>query len=272
MSDSGRPGASVPDELFQKPSPARMWNYLQGGKDHYQVDRDAGDAMVRGNPDMFYIARQVRQFFARTVRWVAADAGVRQFLDLGCGLPAPVHTPNTCEIAQSVHPDARTVYVDNDKVVLAHARALLTPATDQVRCAYIDSDVRDIEFILAEAGKTLDFTEPVGVIMLGILGAIGYDEALTVVRRVTDAVPSGSYLVVEDGVDTGETSQEGIRRRHESGVDHYELRSLEQMHGYFEGWELLEPGLVTITAWRPPDLEVGTARPVDPHGAVARKA
>ncbi|WP_211261460.1 SAM-dependent methyltransferase [Pseudonocardia acaciae] len=255
----------------QRPSPARMWNYLQGGKDHYQVDRDAGDAMAEANPDMFYLARQVRQFFARTVRWVAAEAGVRQFLDLGCGLPAPVDAPNTCEIAQSVHPAARIVYVDNDKVVLAHARALLTPATDLVKCAYIDSDVREIDAILAEAGRTLDLTEPVGVLMLGILGALEYDQALAVLERVTAAVPSGSYLVVEDGVDTGRVSQAGITRRHQSGVDRYELRTLDQMHGYFEGWELVEPGLVTITAWRPGAVDVGTIRPVDPHGGVARK-
>jgi S-adenosyl methyltransferase len=271
VSDSGRPEAGKSRGLLNKPSPARMWNYLQGGKDHYQIDRDAGDAMVQGNPDMFYFARQCGQFFARAVSWVAAEAGVRQFLDLGCGLPAPVDVPNTCDIAQNAHPDARIVYVDNDEVVLTHARALLTPATDRVKCAYIDSDVRNIEFILAEAAKTLDFTEPIGVIMTGILGEIGYDEALAVVGRVTAAVPSGSYLVVEDGVDTGEVSQEGIRRRHETGVDHYELRTLEQMRRYFDGWELVEPGLVTITAWRPSAVDVGTIRPVDPHGGVARK-
>lgn len=165
-----------------------MWNYLQGGKDNYALDRSAGDAMASAQPDSFYLARQAREFLSRAVRSVAAEAGVRQFLDLGCGLPAPQGLDNVHEVAQTIHPDARVVYVDNDRVVLAHAEALLTPLTPAGRCAYIEADVHDLGSILVQARETLDFTRPIGVVMIGILGHIAeFGEALGLIDVVMGA-------------------------------------------------------------------------------------
>ncbi|HEY4007671.1 MAG TPA: SAM-dependent methyltransferase [Pseudonocardia sp.] len=268
---AGRP--ALPENYFQKPSPARMWNYLQGGKDNYPLDRSAGDAMAAAQPDSFYLARQARRFLSRAVRSVAVEAGVRQFLDLGCGLPAPRGLDNVHEVAQSAHPDARVVYVDNDRVVLAHAEALLTPLTPAGRCAYIEADVHDVRPILVRAGETLDFTRPIGVIMIGILGHVAdFDEALGLVDEVMGAASAGSCLVVGDGVDDDSAMRQGIARRNESGIAPYHLRTVEQFQSYFRGLELLRPGIVPVTLWRPEPTEVGAARPVPSSAGVARKA
>ncbi|HWF27136.1 MAG TPA: SAM-dependent methyltransferase [Mycobacterium sp.] len=205
MSESGDGTEPVlAEDHFRRPSPARLWNYLQGGKDNYQIDRAAGDAMVAAYPDMFYAARQVRRFLMRAVGYAARDAGIRQFLDLGCGLPGPQGTLNTHEVAQGVDPRTRVVYSDRDKVVLAHARALLTGCLrDSGRIDYIDADIRDTGRILTEAAANLDFTQPVGVMCFGVLGYIpDQDEANAIVERLTATVPAGSLLMLEDGVNT----------------------------------------------------------------------
>lgn len=263
-------GPVVPGTYLDKPSPARLWNYLQGGKDNVAADREVGDVMVENYPEMFYLARQSRQFLMRALRFVATEASVRQFLDIGCGLPTPPELPNVHELVQGIHPDARVVYVDNDKVVLSHAHALLTPASEGGVCAYLEADGRDTDYVLTEAGRTLDFTEPVAVIMLGLLGAVETAAARAVVSGVMGAVAAGSYLVVEDGADVSATSQARIAQRSET-VGYYCLRTPEQMRQFFKGLDLVEPGLVPITLWRPEPAMVGVVRPVEAYGAVARK-
>jgi hypothetical protein len=263
--------AALPADYFTRPSPARTWNYLQGGKDNYALDRHAAEVMAANYPGMFHMAEQARHFLARAVRHVATEGGVRQYLDLGCGLPAPPNLPNLHEVAQAVHPDARVVYVDNDMVVLAHARALLTPVTEQGVCAYLDADVRDIEQILTEAADTLDFRHPVSVSMLGVLGAVPYDDALRITASVREAVPSGSYLLFDDGIDAGEARRAGLKQYLGTGIGYYDIRTPEQMARFFAGFEMVEPGLVPVTQWRPAPVGTNTARPVEQYGAVARK-
>ena len=173
---------------------ARVYDYYWlGGKDSYAADREAGDQAIQAYPDLVYSVRANRAFLARTVRYLAREEGIRQFLDIGTGIPT---ASNTHEVAQSVAPDCRVVYVDNDPVVLSHARALLTGrpegATD-----YIDADLRDTQKILAQAARTLDFSRPVAVMLIAIMHAIGDDEdPYAIVATLMDAVPPGSYLAL----------------------------------------------------------------------------
>jgi hypothetical protein len=174
------------------PHSARIWNYWLGGKDNYEVDRVAGDQYREVFPGIVDIARASRQFLARAVGHLVREVGIRQFLDIGTGLPTE---ENTHEIAQRVAPESRVVYVDNDPLVLLHAHALLT-STPEGRTEYIEGDLHDPEGILAQAAHTVDFTRPVGLILSGILGHIAdYDEARSIVRRLMAALPSGSGLV-----------------------------------------------------------------------------
>jgi trans-aconitate methyltransferase len=259
------------EDHFCRPSPARMWNYVLGGKDNYQVDRDAGDLMVSAQPGLRNQARQAREFLARAVQHVAHEGGVRQFLDIGCGLPVPPGMSNTHEVVQRVDPAATVVYVDSDKVVLAHARALLTsPGPGAID--YIDSDARNIEFILTEAEATLDFGQPVGVMFFGVLGAVSYDEARGIVGTAMDAVCSGSYLLFNDGADS-DTFREAVRKRNNTGIStRYTARTPEEMSRYLDGLELVEPGLVPTNQWRPNLTDADASPvPVDGRGAVARK-
>ncbi|UGY91495.1 SAM-dependent methyltransferase [Streptomyces gobiensis] len=252
------------------PHSARIWNHLLGGKDNYEVDRVAGDKVCEVFPGMVDIARQSRAFIGRTVRHLAGEAGIRQFLDIGTGLPT---VDNTHEIAQRVAPESRIVYVDNDPLVLAHARALLT-STPEGKTAYIDADARDPDKILQEAAHTLDFTQPVGLMLMGILGLISdYDEARSIVNRLLDALPSGSYLGLNDGANTDPAYVEALRRHNErSGAVPYIARSPEQIAGYFDGLELLEPGVMSCPLWRPEATPWGKPREVAVFGGVGRKA
>jgi S-adenosyl methyltransferase len=252
-----------------RPSPARMWNYLQGGKDNYPLDRQVGDQMAERFPDIVDMARGTRLLLMRGVNYLA-EAGVRQFLDIGCGLPAPHPFKNTHEIAQEVSPECRVVYVDSDVVVMSHARALLTSGSGYGTTDYVESDIRQTDHILAEAAKTLDFGEPVGVLLLGVLGAIGYDEALGAVARLKDAVPSGSYLLHEDGVALTRERQAAVDQRNETGMNRYELRGPEQFERFYAGWELIEPELVSVAHWRPTVISADKP-PVEDYCALARK-
>jgi hypothetical protein len=253
------------------PHSARIWNYWLGGKDNYPVDRAAGDQYREVFPGILDVARASRQFLARAVRYLAGDAGVRQFLDVGTGLPT---ADNTHEVAQRVAPESRVVYVDNDPLVLAHARALLT-STPQGVTRYIDADLRKPDTIVEAASNTIDFTEPVALMLMGIVGHIGdYDEARSIVRRLLDPLPSGSYLALNDGTNVISKvfaeAQEGYNR---SGAVPYHLRSPEQIAGFFEGLELVEPGVVSCPRWRPdaPDAAAGPPAEVDAFGGVGRK-
>jgi hypothetical protein len=233
------------------PHSARIWNYWLGGKDNYAVDRAAGDQFLAAFPDIAVIARATRAFMGRAVRYLAGEAGVRQFLDIGTGLPS---ADSTHEIAQSVAPESRIVYVDNDPVVLAHAHALLKSCA-QGTTDYIDADLRDPETILDEAARTLDFGQPVAVLLLGILGHVTDDgQAHSIVRRLMDAVPSGSYLVLSDGTNVikGDQGQAAQDDYNDSGAEPYCLRSPEQIAGFFDRLDLVAPGVVSVSRWQAP--------------------
>ncbi|GAA3815680.1 SAM-dependent methyltransferase [Sphaerisporangium flaviroseum] len=251
------------------PHSARIWNYMLGGKDNYPVDRQAGDRVREVFPGMVDIARHSRHMLTRVVRFLAGDAGIRQFLDIGTGLPT---VDNTHEVAQRVAPESRIVYVDNDPLVLVHAQALLT-STPEGATDYIEADVRDPERILRAAAKTLDFTRPTALMLMGILGLVrDYDEARSIVSRLMEALPSGSYLALYDGADTDPSYVEALQRHNAgSGVVPYTPRSLEQITGYFDGLTLLEPGIVSVTRWRPESNPWGDAPDVACAGGVALK-
>lgn len=254
---------------FDVPHSARIWNYWMGGKDNYEVDRAAGDAGVAVYADIVTMATQSRQFLIRVVRYLAADAGIRQFLDIGTGLPT---MQNTHEVAQQVAPESRIVYVDNDPLVLAHARALLLNTTPEGVTTYIDADFHDPDLILADARNVLNFTEPIGVMFMGVLGHVAeFDDMYSIVARVMDAVPSGSYLALHDGTDTNKAYVELLENYAATGSVPYIPRSIEQIGRCFEGLEIVDPGLVSITQWRPDTPDVGKGRPMDDYGAVARK-
>jgi len=263
----------VPDpDLLAKidstvPHSARIWNYWLGGKDNYPVDHEAGDEFARIFPGIVDAARGSRYFLARVVRHLTVQAGVRQFLDVGTGLPT---VENTHEIAQRDAPDSRIVYVDNDPLVLAHAHALLTSTPEGVT-DYVDADVREPGKILERAAATLDFTQPIGLMMLGIMGHIpGDDFAQSLVRRLLEALPSGSCLTLSDGTDISAARQEAHEKYNSSGAVPYHLRSPEELGHFFDGLELLEPGLVPVTQWRP-DHTPFPLTPVTTYGGVGRK-
>jgi hypothetical protein len=249
---------------------ARVWNYWLGGKDNYAVDREVADQLAEAFPGIRDIARQQRQFLSRAIQYLVTEAGIRQFIDIGTGLPT---ANNTHQIAQRMLPQARIVYVDNDPLVLVHARALLTSdpegATD-----YIDADVRDPDKILREAASTLDFTQPIALMMLGILGQLpDSDQPHEIVGRLLGGLPSGSYLVINDGTDTDPVVLEATLAAHEnpSAANPYYLRSREQIARYFDGLELVEPGMVSPPQWRPdPSARGDSAESVD-YAGVGRK-
>lgn len=229
---------------------ARLWNYLLGGKDNFAADRAAAEEVLAYMPELVQSARYNREFLGRVVRHLASDAGIDQFLDIGTGLPT---ANNTHEVAQAVRPPARIVYVDNDPMVLVHARALLTSTPDGAT-DYIDADIRDPEKILQAAARTLDFGRPIAIMLLGILNfVVDDDESLAIVHRLLDAVPSGSYLVVSHP--TTEVHREAVEQAmamwNASGSAPICARTPAQIGRFFEGLEVLEPGLVTVSQWRP---------------------
>jgi S-adenosyl methyltransferase len=250
------------------PHSARIWNYWLGGKDNYQVDREAGDAFAKTNPDIIPLARQGRQFLIRAIRYLAADVGIRQFLDIGTGLPT---MQNTHEVAQQVAPESKIVYVDNDPLVLVHANALLVNTTPEGVTTYVEADLHDPDRIVAHTKNVLNFTQPIAVMFMGVLGHVSDDdEAHSIVARIMDAVPSGSYLVLYDGVYT-EASQAANEEYADTGAVPYVVRSPERLAAFFDGLEPVDPGVVSISLWRPTPADIGTSAPVDANGAVARK-
>ncbi len=251
---------------------ARVWNYWLGGKDYYPVDREVGDRVAEMYPDIVQLARAARAFLTRAVLYLAGEAGIRQFLDVGTGLPT---VNNTHEVAQSIAPESRVVYADNDPLVLAHARALLTSSPEGVT-DYIDADLRDPGKILQEAARTLDFTKPVAITLIAILHHItDYDEARSIVNRLMEAVPSGSYLVISHSTNViyGAASDEAVARWNKFGKPPVTLRAPEQIAQFFDGLELLEPGIVSTPRWRPSvaDIGGGDPREVDQFCGVGRK-
>jgi hypothetical protein len=252
------------------PASARIWNYWLGGRDHYAADRAVGDMVKTMLPSIVDVAQQSRAFRVRAVRYLAEEAGIRQFLDVGIGLPT---AESTHKIAQSVDPSCRIVYVDNDPLVLVHARALLT-GTREGACACVDADVRDPDDVLAEARKTLDFDRPVALMMLGILGSIAdYGEAREILQQLLAALPSGSHVAVNDGTNAirPEAATAAARLRTDAGAP-YHLRTRAEITGFFSDLELLEPGVVSTSRWRPnTDHISGPPDEVDALCGVARK-
>jgi hypothetical protein len=257
-----------PDVRPDVPHGARIWNYWLGGKDNYAADREVGDAVKAAFPQMADYAFKSRQFLNRAVRYLAGEAGVRQFLDIGTGLPT---MQNTHEVAQGVASESRIVYVDNDPLVLAHARALLVNTTSEGITKYVDADYREPDRIISAAREILDFTKPIAVMFMGVFGYVETaDEAKAIISRILDAVPSGSYLALWEGTDTSEAARSGAKAQADLGSP-YHLRSVEQIQDWFAGLELVEPGLVPLTMWRPGMVEVGQIEPIDAYGAVGRK-
>jgi hypothetical protein len=254
------------------PHSARVWNYWLGGKDNFQSDRQVGDQFAELYPDIKVVARSSRGFLTRAVTFLAAERGVRQFLDIGTGLPT---VDNTHQVAQAAAPEARIVYVDNDPMVLAHARALLT-GTPQGATEYLDADLRDPARILELAGRTtLDLSQPVGLILMNILGHVAeLAEAQSIVARLIDALPSGSYLVTADGTNVldKEAFEEAIGVWNANAPLSYHLRTPDELSTFLTGLEVVEPGLVPCAAWRPrAHAAPEDLRQVDEFGAVARK-
>ncbi|MFC4048264.1 SAM-dependent methyltransferase [Actinomadura syzygii] len=255
---ANRDNAGIDDTV---PHSARIWNYWLGGKDNYPVDREAGDRYFRDYPHIVDLAKAQRLFLQRAVRHLAAGRGIGQFLDLGTGLPA---VDNTHEVAQRAAPGARTVYVDNDPLVLVHARSLLTSAPEDLT-DYIEADARDPDLIVRRAARTLDFQRPVAVMMLGILGHIPESgDARGLVDWWAHYLPDGSYIAICDGVEL--TCGRGAAQKtyNTSGAAPYVLREPAQIAELFTftGLELVDPGpagpgLVAPNHWRPehPDVD-----------------
>ncbi|GAB3661144.1 SAM-dependent methyltransferase [Actinocorallia lasiicapitis] len=249
---------------------ARIWNYWLGGKDNFEIDRVVGDRHAETFPGIVEVARQVRGFLVRAVTLLAGEEGIEQFLDIGTGLPT---ADNTHEVAQRITPHARIVYVDNDPLVLVHAQALLTSSTGGVT-DYIEADVREPERIIAEARKTLDFDKPVGLMMLGVLGQIpDSDDPHGIVRRLLAELAPGSFLVVEDGVDIDPAQNAAIDVYNTNPVSSasYHLRSPAELGRYFEGLELLTPGVVSCSRWRPAGATFRERPEVPDYCGVGRK-
>lgn len=255
------------------PVSARIWNYWMGGKDYYQVDKRAGDEFAMLFPGIRDMAKVSRLFLGRAVSFLAGEAGVRQFLDIGTGLP---NKENTHEVAQRVAPGSRVVYVDNDPLVMVHARALLT-GVDRTTTGYIDADLNDPASILDVARQKLDFSQPVAIMMMGILGHIGdpgeSDDktALSVVGQLKAALPSGGYLVIRDATDTVASHIEALRVYQRTGAVPYHLRSPAQITRFFDGLTAVEPGVVPVQRWRPDERSAQFGADINMWGGVAAK-
>ena len=249
------------------PHSARIWNYWLGGKDNYPVDRAAGDTFLQAYPGMAAEARANRQFLARAITYLVTEAGVRQFLDIGTGLPT---ADNTHEISQRLDPACRIVYVDNDPLVLAHARALLTSTPEGVT-DYVDADLHEPDKIVDAAAKILDFSAPIALILSGIMGHIADDEGPhAIVGRLMDRLPSGSYLMLQDGTTVSQANADALEDYNESGAIPYNLRTPEEIVRYFDGLEVTEPGVVPIQTWRP-DAGAEPIADVNTFGGIGRK-
>ncbi|MDX6741143.1 SAM-dependent methyltransferase [Actinocorallia sp. A-T 12471] len=263
--------AELPQIDQTVPHQARVWNYFLGGKDYYAADRVFAESVIAAYPAMRDIAVGTRGFLTRAVQYLTAEQGVRQFLDVGTGLPT---AGNTHEIAQAIAPESKIVYVDNDPLVLVHAQALLKSSPQGV-CRYLDADARDPEKILAEAADTLDFSEPVALSMLGVLGTVWDDaRAHEILQTFVAALAPGSYVALEDGTNTVdvEAATDAEKVRDEEGGYEYKLRTPAQIEGFFAGLELLPPGVVSVTRWRAePDLRGELPAEVDAYCGLARK-
>jgi len=246
---------------------ARVQDYWLGGKDHFRADREAGEEAIEAFPEMVASVRNTRAFLARAVRYLAAEAGIRQFLDIGTGIPA---VDNTHEVAQAVAPESRIVYTDHDPAVLAHARALLT-STPEGRTAYLDADLRNPERILRKASTTLDFDRPVALMLIAVLHCVpDDDDPYGIVKRLLDAVPSGSHLAISHPANDIRATEMAAMATRLNRVMAQKVtpRSHTDVTRFFEGLEIVEPGIVRAPEWRPdPDTSGASTM----WSAIARK-
>ncbi|MEV6143287.1 SAM-dependent methyltransferase [Streptomyces sp. NPDC051992] len=251
------------------PHSARVWNYWIGGKDHYPVDQALGDQVIASYPQTRDLALASRAFQTRAVQYLAGEAGITQFLDIGTGLPVQ---NSTHEVAQSIQPKARIVYVDNDPLVLAHARALLTSAPDGMT-NYVHANMLDAEQVLQEAAQTLDMTQPVAVMVLSTLGHVAPQAGIDLMHRYMAGVADDSHLVLCDTIATEETL--AAQEAYASGdTPPYLVRRPEEILASADGMELVSPGFGSISLWRPNPGEASgevSTEPVDQWGFVARK-
>ena len=250
------------------PHSARIWNYWLGGTDNFAVDRAAGEQYRQVFPGVVDVARASRQFLTRSIEYLAGEAGIRQFLDVGTGLPT---ADNTHQVAQRIAPQARVVYVDNDPMVLAHARALLT-GTPQGVTRYVEADLHDPAAIFAGARAVLDLGRPVALILSGVLGHVDdTGQARAIVRDLLEPLPSGSYLSLNDGTSVVSAEiREAQDGYNESGAMPYRLRTPQEIASFFDGLDLVEPGVVPCPRWHPDD-RVDTPLDIDAFGGVGRK-
>ncbi|MEV7320468.1 SAM-dependent methyltransferase [Streptomyces sp. NPDC093970] len=270
MPDNGWPADRIDTENAHS---ARIYDYILGGKDFYPADQEAGDAMAREWPALPVHMRANRDWMNRAVRWLAEEAGMRQFLDVGTGIPT---SPNLHEIAQAISPDTRVVYVDNDPIVLTLSQGLLS-STPEGRTAYIEADFRDLTdlFEAPELRETLDLDRPVALTVIAIVHfMLDADDAVGVVRRLMEPLPSGSYLAMSIG--TAEFAPEEVGRvaREYAARDMpMRLRTIDEANAFFEGLELVEPGIVQVHKWHPDGTGEEGIRDEDiaMYGAVARK-
>ena len=249
--------------------PARVYDYWLGGKDNFTADREAGDRVLAATPGLRERVRANRAFLVRAVRYLAAEAGIRQFLDIGTGIPS---ANNTHEVAQQTAPNSRIVYVDNDPIVLTHARALLAGGP-MGSIQYIDGDVRDVASITRAAARTLDSTQPTALLLLGILHLIQDAEGPhEIVARLMDALPSGSYLAISHPASDIHPGQAEAQRRYNERVSTPQtLRTRAEASRFFEGLDLVPPGLVYVHTWRPGPDDIVPPDGVSAYGGVARK-
>jgi S-adenosyl methyltransferase len=259
----------VDDFDISVPHIARVYDYWLGGKDNFAADRELGERTLAAYPNLVFSVRANRAFLARAVRFLAAEAGIRQFLDIGTGIPT---ADNTHEVAQRVAPECRIVYVDNDPIVLSHARALLTSKPEGA-CAYLDADLRDPDKILAAAADTLDFGQPVAVMLVAVMHFVGDDaEAAEIVKRLTAACAPGSYVAISHAASDIDTDQqtEMVRRLNQSVAEKATLRDRAGVTRLFDGLDLVAPGVVRTAEWRPVS-DLGAASPAAVWAGVASK-
>jgi hypothetical protein len=274
MTDESATGVdwAAPNLHADRPHPARVYDYLLGGKDNFAADRAAAEKGLQANPNSRIPPRENRAFLQRVVRYLAAEAGIRQFLDIGTGIPT---SPNVHEVAQDVAPQARIVYVDNDPMVLAHARALLTSSA-QGSTEYIDADLRDVEALLAspKLRATIDLDQPVGLLLIAIMHFVGDDDdPYGIARRLLAALPSGSYLALSHLTgDFDPAAWEGVAAVYRRSGVTMQVRSRPDVERFFTGLDLVEPGVQVLPGWRP---DTAGDRPTDSqvsvYGGLARK-
>jgi S-adenosyl methyltransferase len=272
MADEDRPSAV--DLHTDRPHPARVYDYLLGGKDNFEADRAAAEMGLKANPSGRVPPRENRAFLQRAVRYLVAEAGIRQFLDIGTGIPTP---PNVHQVAQEIAPESRIVYVDNDPMVLTHARALLT-SSPEGRTEYLDANLYDVESILKspQLREVIDFDRPVGLLLIAIMHLVGdADDPYGIVQRLLSALPSGSHLALTHLTgDFDPVAWEGVAAIYRRTGVTLQVRPKADVQRFFDGLEMIEPGLQVLPAWRPdgtPVDEPPTDAQVSVYGGVAIK-